>query len=199
MTKVYAYLRVSTGTQDLEKNKNDILVLANNKKFGYVEFIEDVASGKTSWKKRKIAPLIYESKKDDVIIVPELSRLGRSMLEVMEILSICMEKGIKVYAVKNNWELDGSLQSRIMAMVLSMASEIERDLISSRTREAINARRRSGKPIGRPKGMGRSKLDPFEPEIRALLANGSTKKFIANRYSTTEANLHNWLKKKNIS
>ena len=84
-------------------------------------------------------------------------------------------------------------------MAFSMASEIERDLISQRTKEALRVRKASGKPLGRPRGLGKSKLDPFRPEIEALLANGSTQKFIANRYNTTEANLHNWMKKNAIS
>ena len=80
-------------------------------------------------------------------------------------------------------------------MAFSMAAEIERDLISSRTKEALQAKKAAGMILGRPKGPGKSKLDKFKPEIMALLENGSTKKFIANRYNTTEANLHYWLKK----
>ncbi|MCP4745672.1 MAG: recombinase family protein, partial [Desulfobacteraceae bacterium] len=132
---------------------------------------------------------------NDNIIVSELSRLGRSMLECMEILSIASQKGINIYAVKGNWHLNKSIQSKIIAMAFAMAAEIERDLISQRTKEALRARKAAGKPLGRPKGPGKSKLDKYRPEIEALLANGSTQKFIANRYKTTEANLHNWLKK----
>lgn len=85
--KTTAYLRISTVDQDIEKNKSDILKLANEKRLGYVEFIEEQISGKVSWRNRKIFAIINEAKKDDVIIVSELSRLGRSMLEIMEILS----------------------------------------------------------------------------------------------------------------
>ena len=128
----------------------------------------------------------------------ELSRLGRSMLECMEILSIALERGINVYAVKGNWQLDQSIQSKIIAMAFSMAAEIERDLISQRTMEALRAKKAAGMKLGRPKGPGKSRLDAFRPEIEALLANGSTQKFIARRYHTTEANLHNWMKKHGI-
>ncbi len=83
-------------------------------------------------------------------------------------------------------------------MAFSMAAEIEHDLISQRTKEALRARKAKGMPLGRPKGPGKSKLDKFRPEIEALLANGSTQKFIANRYDTTPANLHNWIKKHGI-
>lgn len=196
--KTTAYLRISTVDQDIEKNKSDILKLANEKRLGYVEFIEEQISGKVSWRNRKIFAIINEAKKDDVIIVSELSRLGRSMLEIMEILSIATQKQLKIYSVKGDWHLDGSIQSKVMAMVFSMASEIERDLISSRTKEALRFKKENGIKLGRPKGPGKSKLDKFRPEIEALLVNGSTQKFIANRYNTTEANLYNWMKRHNL-
>lgn len=198
MAKTIAYLRVSTLEQDLEKNKADILFLANDKDLGQVHFVEETVSGRVSWKKRKIAKVLDELEKGDCLLVSELSRIGRSMLEIMEVLSIAMEKKIRVYAVKGNWQLDDSLQSKIMAMVFSMASEIERDLISKRTKEALRAKKAQGIKLGRPKGPGKSKLDPFRPEIEALLNNGATQKFIAKRYNTTAANLHNWMKKRGI-
>lgn len=199
MPKTIAYLRVSTNEQDLEKNRNDILRLANEKQLGNVEFVEEKISGKTPWRDRAIAKIIDKLGEGDAIIVSEMSRLGRSMLECMEILSIASQKKIKIFAVKGNWHLDNTMQSKIMACVFSMAAEIERDLISSRTREALNRRRRNGLPLGRPKGTGKSKLDQYRIEIESLLNNGATKKFIANRYNTTPANLFNWLKKHNIN
>lgn len=196
--KTLGYLRVSTDDQDLEKNKADILKLANEKDLGRVRFIEETVSGRVSWKKRKVAEILDLCKTGDSIIVSELSRLGRSMLECMEILSIALDRGIHVYAVKGSWQLDQSIQSKIIAMAFSMAAEIERDLISQRTKEALRAKKAAGIKLGRPKGPGKSKLDAFRPEIEALLANGSTQKFIAQRYSTTEANLHNWMRKRGI-
>jgi DNA invertase Pin-like site-specific DNA recombinase len=112
----------------------------------------------------------------------------------MEILSIAFQNGVNLYAVKGNWRLDNSIQSKIVAMAFSMAAEIERDLISQRTKEALAARKLNGMKLGRPRGVGRSKLDPYRPEIEALLANGTTQKFIARRYHTTEANLSRWMK-----
>ena len=196
--KTTAYLRISTIDQDIEKNKADILKLANEKQLGYVEFVEEQISGKVPWRKRKIFPIIDTALEGDVIIVSELSRLGRSMLEIMEILSIASTKKLSIYAVKGDWHLDSSIQSKIIAMVFAMASEIERDLISSRTKEALRVKKENGMVLGRPKGPGKSKLDKFKPEIKALLANGSTQKFIAKRYETTEANLYNWMKKHQI-
>ena len=196
--KTIAYLRVSTIDQDTEKNKNEILRLANDKDFGKVVFIEEKASGKKSWKERKIKQVIDDLSEGDRLIVPELSRLGRSMLEIMEMLSIARQKGIYIYAVKGGWELNGSIQSKVMAMAFSIAAEIERDLISKRTKEALKARKAQGIKLGRPRGPGKSKLDEHRDEIIALLKNGSTKKYVAKRYGTSPPNLHNWLKKNKI-
>jgi len=190
-----AYLRVSTTDQDLEKNKFDILQLANAKGLGQVQWVEETVSGRISWRKRRIAAVLEQLQAGDDLIVSELSRLGRSMLECMEILSIAAQRRIHIHAIKGNWQLDDSIQSKIVAMAFSMAAEIERDLISQRTKEALAARKKMGVALGRPRGVGKSRLDPYRPEIEALLANGSTQKFIARRYGTTEANLSRWLKK----
>lgn len=198
-SKTIGYLRVSTFSQELEKNKADILALANNFDLGKVAFVEEIVSGKVLWRKRKIAEILDDLKAGDSIIVSELSRLGRSMLECMEILSVSLQKGVHVYAVKGNWKLDNSIQSKIIAMAFSMAAEIERDLISSRTTEALRHRKAMGMKLGRPTGPGKSKLDQYRPEIEALLANGSTQRFIAGRYKTTEGNFSNWMKKNKIT
>lgn len=196
--KTIGYLRVSTALQDLKKNKADILHLANENNMGKVHWVEEKVSGKISWKKRKLWEVIEKSEEGDNLIVSELSRLGRSMLECMEILSIASQKKINIYAIKGNWKLDQSIQSKIIAMAFAMAAEIERELISQRTKEALKAKKAAGFKLGRPKGPGKSKLDPFRTEIEALLVNGSTQKFIAERFKTTEANLHHWIKKRGL-
>jgi DNA invertase Pin-like site-specific DNA recombinase len=189
------YLRVSTGDQELEKNKGDILSLAHTHDLGKIHFVEEIISGHVPWRKRKIAEVLDSLKANEVIVVSELSRLGRSMLECLEILSLATRKGFILYAVKGNWKLDNSIQSKIIAMAFSMAAEIERDLISQPTREALRFKKAQGLKLGRPPGPGRSKLDVYRPGIEGLLANGATQRFIAARYKTTEANLHHWLKK----
>jgi DNA invertase Pin-like site-specific DNA recombinase len=192
------YLRVSTNGQDLEKNKADILKLANEKHFGHVEFVEEKVSGSISWKERKIKSIIDELKKGDNLIAPELSRFGRSMLDIMEILKIAKDKEINVFAVKGSWTLNGTIESKIVGMVFAMAAEIEKDLISARTKEALRARKAAGVKLGRPKGPGKSRLDQYRPEIEALLKNGSSQAYISKRYKTTPANLYNWIKKNKI-
>jgi len=196
--KTVAYLRVSTGDQDLEKNKYDILHYTNEMGFGKVIFFEETVSGGKPWRERKLGAIIDDLLEGDHLIVPELSRLGRSMLEIMEILSIAKDRGISVYAVKGNWSLNSTIESKIIGMVFAMAAEIERDLISQRTKEALRARKAAGVKLGRPRGPGRSKLDQHREEIVALLKNGSTKTFVARRYGTTPENLYNWLRKNRI-
>ena len=120
------------------------------------------------------------------------------MLEIMEMLAVAKEKGIAVYAVKGPWELNGSIQSKVMAMVFSMVAEIEKDLISSRTKEGLRHAKASGKQLGRPKGPGKSKLDKYKDEIIALLKTSSTKSYVAKRYGSTLPNLYNWLKKNGL-
>ena len=114
-------------------------------------------------------------------------------------LSIAKDKGIHIFAVKGGWELNGSIQSKVMAMAFSIAAEIERDLISKRTKEALQARKAQGIKLGRRKGVpGKSKLDKHREEIIALLRNGSTKKYVAQKYCATPPTLINWLKKNDI-
>ena len=196
--KTVGYLRVSKVNQDLEKNKTEILFFANENQLGQVSWVKEKVSGKINWKKRKIAQILDDLQPGDNLIVSELSRLGRSMLECMEILSIASQQQINIYAIKGKWQLNQSIQSKIIAMAFSMAAEIERELISQRTREALAAKKAKGIKLGRPKGTGKSKLDDYRPEIEALLANGSTQKFIATRYSTTEANLSRWIKRNGL-
>ena len=198
MTRNIAYLRVSTIDQDLEKNKAQILHLANDKNLGKVEFVEERVSGRVNWRERKIGEIIHQLSAGDSVLLSEFSRLGRSMLECMEIIAIATQKGIKMYTVKGGWQLDDTIQSKVMAMVFSMVAEIERDLISKRTKEALQTKKANGVKLGRPKGTGKSKLDIYKVEIEALIKNGSTKKFIAKRYGTSESNLFNWLSKNDL-
>jgi DNA invertase Pin-like site-specific DNA recombinase len=125
--------------------------------------------------------------------------LGRSTLEVLEILAVTKDKDVAVYSVKEGLELNGgSMQSKIMATMLALFAELEREFISLRTTEALRARKAAGVKLGRPKGPGKSKLDEHREEIIEKMTLGVPKAKIARRYQTTEANLYNWLKKNQI-
>jgi DNA invertase Pin-like site-specific DNA recombinase len=193
--KTYAYIRVSTEGQNVEKNRAEILEFANAKGLSPVTFIEEKVSSGVSWKDRKLGDIINGMSSGDIIIVSEFSRLGRSLLECMSILSEVSEKESYIYSVKDKWQLDDSIESQATAAIYGLAAGIEKKLIQERTREALRHAKSKGTKLGRPKGAGKSKLDQHDEEIKALLANGSTQRFIANRYNTTPANLCNWIKK----
>jgi DNA invertase Pin-like site-specific DNA recombinase len=120
------------------------------------------------------------------------------MLEIMEIIAEAKRKEINIYAIKNNWTLNGTMESKVLLMVFSMAAEIERDLISSRTKEALRVKKESGVTLGRPKGPGKSKLDEHQEEIIALLRNGVPKKRVASKYGSSAVNLYNWILKNQL-
>ena len=198
-SKVIGYLRVSTKEQDLEKNKADILMFSNDKKLGMVKWVEEKVSGTKDWRKRKLGQVIDSLNRGDTIVVAELSRLGRSLLQILEIINECRSRGVGVYAVKGGWELNDSMQSKVIAMVFGMSAEIERDLISERTKEALRVRKEAGMKLGRPKGSGKSKLDPFKEEIVALLKTGSRQNYIAKKYGVTPPALSQWIKKHGLN
>ncbi len=198
MGKTYAYIRVSTDKQDLENQRYSILKYANNKKLGNVEFIEETVSGKVSWKNRKLKDLIMQLQKGDNLIVAELSRLGRSMLEIMELLNILLSKGVNIYVVKGNYELKNDIQSKVLAFAFSLASEIERELISQRTKEALARVKSEGKKIGRPKGSYSSKLDEKREYIEELLDKGVSIASIAKILGIHYQTMRNYIKRRNL-
>jgi DNA invertase Pin-like site-specific DNA recombinase len=154
-----AYLRVSTALQDADNQKLGIVNYAKDERLQPVEFIEETTSGKTPISERKLQQVIDSMVQGDTLIVSDLSRLGRNMVEVMTVLDLLIKKGCRVHAVKGGYRLDGTLSSKILSMVLLMAAEIERELISQRTKEALARRTAEGKLLGRPKGsFGVSKL-----------------------------------------
>ncbi len=145
-------------------------------------------SGRKSWKEREIGALIPKLRKGDILIVTELSRLGRSMLEIMELLSILLRAGVELHVVKNDQVLKDDLQSKVFAMAFSIAAEIERELISRRTKEALARLKKQGKKIGRPKGSRKSSLDKHYDQIKELLDKGvsvaSIAKILGRHYNT---------------
>jgi DNA invertase Pin-like site-specific DNA recombinase len=197
----YAYLRVSTDHQDVDNQRLGILEYANTHCLNPLEFVSDEASGQLSWRTRRIGKLIKETaKKGDVLIFAEISRMARSTLQILEMLECCLHRGINVHIAKQQMVLDETLQSRIAVTVLGLAAEIERELISLRTKEALAKRKAEGKKLGRPKGKPAThlKLDEKEAEIRYYLQKGISKRSIAKLLDCSPSTLYHWLERRHI-
>ncbi len=193
--KAFAYLRVSTLEQNTDKNKLDILKFAKDKQLGSIEFIEEQISGRANFKERKLGKLLDKMHRGDVLIVPELSRLARSVSQILEVIDITKRKGISLYAIKENFSNDEqSITATVTSTIFALVAQIERDLISLRTKEALQAKKATGIKLGRPKGRGKSKLDKDRDEILKLIKLKVPKTIIAKQYSTTVANLTRYLR-----
>jgi len=188
------FIRVSTLDQDTEKNKLDILQFANARKLGNVEFIEEKVSGTKDYRKRKLGALLDTMAKNDVLIVPELSRIARSTIQILEVIQLTQDKGITLYSLKENFcNMDNSIASTVTKTIFALVAQIERELISLRTREALHARKQAGVKLGRPQGRGKSRLDEHSADILRLVALKVPKTIIAKQYGCSVGNLYNFL------
>ncbi len=198
----YAYLRISTNQQDVDNQRHGILEYANQKSLGHLEFVEDSVSGHKQWRERQLGQLLTKTAvAGDVIIFAEISRMARSTLQVLSILECCMQRELIVHIAKQQMVLDDKLPSRITATVLGLAAEIERELISLRTKEALAKRKAAGKPLGRPKGRqsAKLKLDPRKQEIQMYLDKGISKRSIAKLVDCAPSTLYYWLERHQLS
>lgn len=200
MSKTWSYIRISTDKQDYENQKHGVLNFTNNKGLGQVEFVEETASGKTKIKDRALSGLIDKLEAGDVLVVSELSRLGRSMLEVMGLLQVLLERKVIVYAIKGDYELKDNIGSKVLAFALSIAAEIERELISSRTKESLARKKAEGMILGRPVGStSASKLDGQEEHIKELLSHGVAKAAIARMLKVSRITLLDFIKSRKLA
>lgn len=191
------FLRVSTLDQDTEKNKLDILQFANARKLGNVEFVEEKVSGTKDYKKRKLGELLESLPKGSIIITPELSRVSRSIVQILEVIQITQDKGITLYSLKENFcNMDNSIASTVTKTIFALVAQIERELISLRTREALHARKLAGVKLGRPQGKGKSRLDEHTDDILRLIALKVPKTIIAKQYGCSVGNLYNFLNRR---
>ena len=152
--KIFAYIRVTTNKQDVTSQRFEITEYAEKNGLQPLEFVSEVVSGKVPVKDRRLHHVLEILDDGDVLIITELSRLGRNMVEILSIIEKLIQKGVRVHAIKGDYVLNDSLSSKILTTILLMAAEIERELISERTRRAIASRKALGKPIGRSKGTG---------------------------------------------
>lgn len=168
----YGYIRVSTDKQTTENQRFEIANFSRNRNAPIDEWIEETISGTRKLSERKFGMLLSKMQKGDALIVTELSRLGRNLMQIMSILHHCMEHDIKVHTIKEHYELGNNINSKVLAFAFGLSAEIERNLISQRTKEALARKKAEGVILGRPKGSksSRLKLTGRESEIRDLLS-----------------------------
>lgn len=167
----YGYIRISTDKQTTENQRFEIVNFSKIKAFEIGEWIEETISSTKKLEVRKFGGLLNRMQKGDVLVVSELSRLGRNLMQIMKILHDCMEKDVMVYTVKENYELGNNINSKVLAFAFGLSAEIERNLISQRTKEALARRKAEGQILGRPKGSKSQirKLTGKEEEIKNLM------------------------------
>ena len=194
--KTVAYLRVSTGQQDAGGQRLAILEHARRQGFRIDEFIEAIASTRADAKRRRLDQLMGSLEPGDRLVVSELSRLGRSLGEVVGLLDAIAKASVTFVAVKEKIRFEGrqDLQTKVITTLFALFAEVERDLISERTREGLARARASGKKLGRPKGsLGVSRLDDREDEIRRFLDLGVPKTSIPRITGVSRPTLYNFI------
>lgn len=172
---VYGYIRVSSDKQTIKNQKFEISRFAKSGGIKIDGWIDETISGTKNYDKRKLGKLLRKVQKDDLIICSEISRLGRSLFMIMEILNICMTKGCSVWTVKDGYRLGDDIQSKVLAFAFGLSAEIERNLISQRTKEALARKKAEGVVLGRPVGSSKPehyKLHGKDAVIERLLKEG---------------------------
>ena len=193
---VYGYIRVSTDKQTVENQRFEILNYAASKGIFIHSWIEETISGTKSPSKRRLGLLLDKVQEGDIIICSELSRLGRSLLMIMSILNRLMEKKCIVYTIKDNYVLGDDIQSKVLAFAFGLSAEIERNLISQRTTEALKKRKADGIILGRPRGIANKvKLTDNLELVQELLALKIPKAKIARIFNVSTPTLYNFIQR----
>jgi DNA invertase Pin-like site-specific DNA recombinase len=193
---VYGYVRVSTDKQTVVNQRFEIERFCSKNEITIDQWIEETISGTQLPEKRLLGSLLAEAKTGDIIVCSELSRLGRNMFMIMSILNLSMINGVKIWTIKDNYRLGDSIQAKILAFAFGLAAEIERDLISQRTKEALARKRSEGFTLGRPLGRksDRLKLSGHEAEIQTLLDEKTSKSAIARKFGVCRQTVISFLK-----
>ena len=190
---IYGYIRVSTELQNCANQKYELECFAAKNKIQINEYIEETISSRKPLKDRKLGKILEKIGKSDVVITTEISRLGRNMLEVMGILQTCLEKECEIITIKENYHLGADIQSKVLAFAFSLAAEIERQLISQRTKESLKRLKNEGKHLGRPYGFSYKKLKKKHNKIKELLDKKVSKAEIARLMGCTWTTLHRYV------
>lgn len=194
----YGYCRVSTSKQDILKQENAIYNYCQQNQIVLKKMVCEQVSGTVKYTERNLCALLDEMQKGDTLIITELSRLSRKTIEALNIVSDLLNRGINVTLVNNAITLKDDPMGKIYLTVFSLVSELERNSISERTKSALASVKASGKKLGRPRGNGKSKLDPHHDEIVELLRKGVSKASITKIYDCSITALNHWIKTRKI-
>ena len=193
---IFAYIRVSTETQSYEGQHFEIENWCHRRNWEVDRWVQEKVSGTKQLSKRTLGKTFRRMREGDILVCTELSRLGRNMMMVMSILNTCSQKGIRIYSIKDNFELSDSLNAKIIAFAFSLAAEIERNLISQRTREALAAKKLAGVKLGRPAGPSKERriFDARKADILRWKEEGMSIRALSRRLGVHPNTLSRYLK-----
>lgn len=191
----YGYIRVSTEKQTLENQRFEIEQFCKHNNMTIDKWIEETISGAKSPEKRRLGMLLNEIGEGDVIIATEISRFGRTLFMVMQILNHCLERGSRVWTIRDNYRLGDDIQSKVLAFAFGLSAEIERNFISQRTKEALARKREEGVVLGRRVGSKSShlKLDGKEDRVVSMMRRGASNMSIARKLGVNRTTLSKYI------
>ncbi len=199
---IYGYIRVSSDKQTVENQRFEINNFCERQNLKIDEWIEETISGTKAVEKRQLGKLLKKLQKDDILICSELSRLGRSLFMIMDVLSACMKKEIQLWTIKDNYRLGSDISSKVLAFAFGLSAEIERNLISQRTKEALARAKAEGKIIGRQKGIRNKSLNrkctTKHYYIIRKIAQGESIPLIAKHLKIARGTLYRYLAYTNV-
>lgn len=192
---IYGYIRVSTDHQTTKNQKYEIQKFSERENISVDVWILETISGTADLQRRKLGKLLAEMTKNDILITTELSRLGRNLLQVMSILHYCMNQDIKIWTIKDNYRLGEDIQSKVLAFAFGLSAEIERNLISQRTREALCRIKSEGRKLGRPQGSRNTSLllDTHYNDLRQRFFEGAPVSRLAQEFKVSRKTIYKYL------
>ncbi len=191
---IYGYIRVSTEHQTCANQRHEIELFAERNNIIIDRWTEEVISSRKKLQDRKLNRVLKHLKRGDILIATEISRLGRNMFEIMGILRLCLERDCQIWTLKENYRLGADIQSKVLAFAFSLASEIERQLISERTKNSLQRLKDEGIHLGRPFGFTHNKLKKHHHKIKRLLDKGVSKAEIARLMNCCWGTLDKYIK-----
>jgi len=192
---IYAYLRISTDKQTVENQRFEILKFAQQRDLHISKWVEETISSRKELTARTFGKLLAKLNTDDILIVSEISRMGRNLMQIMSILNQCMERQVRVFAIKEGYELGDNINSKVLAFAFGLSAEIERTLISQRIKEALARKKSEGVVLGRPKGSRKANpvLAQHSDFIKEQISSGVKQIEIARRLKVHRHTVKKWV------